>query len=84
MPLGVDICVLAYLLLSQLHGELQTIEMHAFAMLKRGTCRIVVEQHLQFVRGACVVEESCREVLALSSQLHVFILIKQRGWRGEA
>lgn len=48
--------------------------MHAFAVLKDRASGIVVQQYLQFVRGARMVQQGCSKVLALFAQLLVLIL----------
>lgn len=58
-----------YLLLSKFDGELEPVQMHPLAVLERRPGRIVVQQHLQFVRTSRVIQQGGGEVLALSSEL---------------
>lgn len=69
----------AYLLLAQLDGELEPREAHALGRTGLGwrglrRTRLVVEQHLQLVRGARVVKQRGGELLALRAQLLVLRL----------
>lgn len=48
--------------------------MHPFAVLVNGTGGIVVEQDLQLVGGASMVQQGGGKVLALFSQLLVLVL----------
>lgn len=66
-----------YLLLPKFNGKLEPVELHALPVLEGRARWVVVQQHLQLVGAACVVEQGRRELLALLSELLVLYLEKK-------
>lgn len=64
----------SYLFLAQLDGELQSVQVHPVAVLEGRSRGIVIQQHLQLVGAARVVQQRRGEVLALLPQLLVLAL----------
>lgn len=54
-----------YLLLPQLYGQFETVEVHPLPVLEGRSCGVMIQEYFQLVGAPSVVQQRCREVLTL-------------------